>query len=120
VEIEMKKETLSATTCFKSNLDIIKVGELLSNYLFGQLKFSGLEECIHEEVPAVYIDEMLMGLQVILDGDEENGYCLEIGFSPLASKNMQYNDEIAFAFFNRGFESYIRYLLMQLPDLTVQ
>lgn len=110
---------LRAIISFKSNLDILKVGDLLSDNLFGGLKFIGLEKHIHEEVPAIYIDQMVMGLQFILNGDEKDGYYLEVGYHPLASKYIQDKDEITFAFFNRGFEQYIRNLMRYLPDLIV-
>lgn len=66
----------------KSELSIEQVGHILSEKIFGGLKFIGLEECIYEEVPAIYIKPFLLGLFVTLQGyqglGEDAGYCLEI------------------------------------------
>jgi hypothetical protein len=52
----------------KSNLDLEEVGKILSKKVFGGLPFTGKEKCIHEEIPAIYIDCSFMGMLVILDG----------------------------------------------------
>lgn len=115
----MEKIKYSAVICFKSDLDIQDVGEILSNYLLGGLKFGGLEECIHEEIPAIYIDCAIMGLQIILDGSKEGHYCLDFGFSPLVDEYVDDDEYDTFAFFNRGFEQYLRKLLKFLPEITL-
>jgi hypothetical protein len=52
----------------QSALSLEEVGELLSEKVFGGLKFSGRELEIHEEVPAIFIQEPIMGLKVVLEG----------------------------------------------------
>lgn len=65
----------------KSDLSIEHVAEILSERIFGGLKFGGKEEAIYEEVPAIYISSLL-GLRVVLSGyqghGDDEGYCLSI------------------------------------------
>ena len=67
----------------KSSLTIEEVGEILSNKVFGGLKFGGKELEIYEEVPAIFIQEPIMGLKIVLDGysgfDEDSGFNLSVG-----------------------------------------
>jgi hypothetical protein len=53
---------------FKSNLPIEEVGEILSDKIFGGLQFGGKELNICEEVPAIFIQSPIMGLQIVLQG----------------------------------------------------
>lgn len=52
----------------QSNLSLEEVGQLLTEKVFAGLEFSGKELEIHEEVPAIFIQQPLMGLKVILEG----------------------------------------------------
>ncbi len=67
---------------FKSELSLEKVGTILSQKLFGGLEFGGKELEIHEEVPAIFLDEPILGLKVVLDGysgfEGENHFTLSI------------------------------------------
>jgi hypothetical protein len=45
----------------QSNLSLEEVGKILSDRVFGGLEFSGRDLEIHEEVPAIFIQEPIMG-----------------------------------------------------------
>jgi len=66
----------------QSNLALEEVGEMLSEKIFAGLKFSGKELEIHEEIPAIFIQQPIMGLKVILDGfsglEEDKHFTLSI------------------------------------------
>jgi hypothetical protein len=66
----------------KSNLSLEDLADKISSKLFCGLQFSGKEFCIHEEIPAIFIENSFMGLRVILDGysglGEEEGFCLYV------------------------------------------
>lgn len=66
----------------KSDLDIEKVGQILSERIFGGLQFEGKEKKIYDEVPAIYIKSNILGFRVILSGysglDEDKWFSLEI------------------------------------------
>jgi hypothetical protein len=67
---------------FRSDLTLEEVGEILSRELFGGLPFGGKDESIHEEIPAIFIEPTILGLQIILDGyneeDEDQTFLLSI------------------------------------------
>src|SRR5436190_22655901 len=67
----------------KSELTLEEVAGILSDNLFGGLEFGGKELEIHEEVPAVFLNQPILGLKVVLDGysgfEEENHFTLSIG-----------------------------------------
>ena len=73
---------LLGTAAMKSNLSMEEVGEILSNRLFGNLKFEGKEKNIYDEVPAMYIESDIIGLRFILSGysgmGENERFVLEI------------------------------------------
>jgi hypothetical protein len=52
----------------QSDLSIEEVGLLLSSKIFGGLEFSGKHLEIHEEIPAIFINTLLLGLRIVLDG----------------------------------------------------
>ncbi|MEO5684261.1 MAG: hypothetical protein ABIQ88_16590 [Chitinophagaceae bacterium] len=52
----------------KSNLSLEHVGEILSNKVFGGIAFSGKELEIHEEIPALFIHNTILGFRIVLDG----------------------------------------------------
>jgi hypothetical protein len=67
----------------QSNMTLEEVGLILSEKIFAGLKFSGKELEIHEEVPAIFIQEPVMGLKIILDGfsglEQDKYFTLSIG-----------------------------------------
>lgn len=73
---------LLGTAAMKSNLSIEEVGKILSNRLFGDLKFEGKEKNIYDEVPAMYIESDIIGLRFVLSGysgmGENERFVLEI------------------------------------------
>lgn len=78
----MKNIFIKGNINFKSQLSIEDVAKTISNSLFGGAKFCGLEKCIYDEVPAVFIENGVLGLSVIIQGyegiDSLQGYWLEI------------------------------------------
>jgi hypothetical protein len=78
----MKLPYLIGNAIIKSDLSIEDVGEIISNKMFGGLKFGGKELNIHEEIPAIFIQNDILGLQIVLDGypglNEDDGYSLSI------------------------------------------
>ncbi|WP_430509872.1 hypothetical protein [Gottfriedia solisilvae] len=104
--------------CFKSQLEILELGRLLSKELFGGLNFGGLDEYIHEEIPAIYIKSPILGFQVILDGDQDEHYCLDIGLHPICP-SMSVEGIQNYAFFRNGFDEHLKFLLKQIPEIDV-
>jgi len=114
----MNKIILGTAVCFKSQLEILELGEMLSKELFGGLNFGGLEECIHEEIPAIYIKSPILGFQVILDGDQDEHYCLDFSLYP-SSPSMSGKEINNYAFINNGFREHLKFILKQLPEIDV-
>jgi hypothetical protein len=52
----------------RSNLPLEALGELLSEKVFAGAKFGGKERAIHEEIPAIFIQNPFMGMLIVLDG----------------------------------------------------
>lgn len=79
----MKDSSLVDKTCFRTaflvivtDLDIKSLGRVISEKLAGGLPFRGLEEHIRDEIPAIYINNLL-GCRLILQGfPGEDGYNL--------------------------------------------
>jgi hypothetical protein len=84
----------------QSNLKLEEVGVILSEKIFAGLKFSGKELEIHEEVPAIFIQEPVMGLKVVLDGfsglEQDKYFTLSIepwiSFDEAESKTIRLNN----------------------------
>ncbi len=79
----MKKEPhVHGSVQFKSNLPIEKVGEIIGREVFSGVKFGGLEKCIYEEVPAIYIDNLMLGFLFVIQGysgfDKDSGFSLDM------------------------------------------
>ncbi len=66
----------------KSSLPLEEVGQILSDRILGGLKFGGKDLSIHEEIPAIFIQSSILGLEIVLDGnsgyEEDCGYSLSI------------------------------------------
>lgn len=66
------------TGIMKTNLSLEELAKIISDQLFGGKRFGGKERSIWEEVPAVFINEPILGLLVILGegrSDEESRNC---------------------------------------------
>jgi len=64
----MKMNNIKGSLSFKSNLELDELGIVLSTNLFGSIKFVGLEESIHDHIPAIYLEYLVLGLRIELDG----------------------------------------------------
>lgn len=74
----MKIPFFTCALSLQSDKSIEEVGEILSKVLFGGLPFGGKDEFIRDEIPAIYINEDIIGLNVVLYGyGGENGFILE-------------------------------------------
>lgn len=113
-------ELLQAAVAFESDYGLEEIADILSKRMFGGIPFGGLSECIHEEVPAVFIREALMGMQVILEYAERVPcYCMTFGYYPEMTEKMTEEELTRCAFFQRGFEEYVKKVLAQMPMLRV-
>lgn len=70
----------------KSHLSLEQVGEILSDRLFGGLKFGGKEKYIHEEIPAIFIQQPILGLIIVLDEGPCDGNlnAFDLSVSPIS------------------------------------
>lgn len=70
--------TLWGKVILESSLELNELATLVGNTLFSGLEFSGLEDEICEEIPAVYLKENILGLKVSLYGSPSLTYCLSV------------------------------------------
>jgi hypothetical protein len=67
---------------FKSDLSIKEVGSIIGEKIFSGATFGGKENNIYEEVPAIYIDNLMLGFLIVIQGysgiNHESGYWLNI------------------------------------------
>ena len=63
----------------KSSFSLEELGQILSDRIFGGLGFGGKELSIHEEIPAIFIQSPILGLEIVLDG--YSGYSKGCGYS---------------------------------------
>lgn len=111
---------LQASVAFQAKGSLEEIGGYLSKQVFGGLPFGGKDACIHEEIPAVFIGEPIMGMQVVLDFIERRGmYILTFAYDPEVTDEMSQAELEQCAFFQRGFEQYMRKVLARLPGLRV-
>ncbi len=101
----------------KSDLTLESVGKILSEKVFGGLEFGGKDLDIHEEIPAIFIQSTILGLQVVLDGynasDEDQTFSLTI--RPLRMSDVQ---EERFRV-DKYLASLIKYLLRDISEIVV-
>jgi len=71
-------KSLYAVVDFSAPYTLQEMGHRLSTILFGGIEFTGLDEGILDEIPAMRLDRDFMGLRVVLGGKQETGYTLEI------------------------------------------
>ncbi|KNY30113.1 hypothetical protein [Pseudobacteroides cellulosolvens] len=108
----MKVPFIKAIISFQSALCISEVGVYISSILFGGLKFEGMEKNIYDEVPAIFINDAILGLTIVLSGyngfGENERYILEISPKNLKLKNI-FQGQIELEEYN--ISDYIRKLL---------
>lgn len=63
-----KMPFLTGNVILKSDLSLEELAQILSAKLFGGLQFGGKDEYIHEEVPAIFVNQVIMGLAFVLSG----------------------------------------------------
>ena len=62
-----------------SDKSLEEVAEIVSNRLFGGVRFIGKGEYIRDEVPAIYSERDILGMRIILmGGPGQEGYYLEM------------------------------------------
>lgn len=78
----MRIKTIKGSIQLKSDLDIIELGNIISELALGGAKLKGLEENIYDEVPAIY--SKMLGVRVILHGypektdSQQSGYWIDL------------------------------------------
>lgn len=73
-----KFSSIGGTVALHSLLSIEEVACVLSKNLFGGLEFGGKDKFIYEEVPALFISSLILGMRVILAQGNNNTYSLEL------------------------------------------
>ncbi len=79
----MKNEPhIHGSVKFRSNLEIEEVGRIISEKIFSGLAFGGKEENIYEEIPAIYINNLMLGFQFVIQGfsglEKSDGFSLDM------------------------------------------
>ncbi len=92
---------------FDTSLSLENLGSVISDAMFSGLPFGGRDKNIYDEIPAIFIERELLGLKIVLSGNEDNGYRLEIQsyFRPKGVTNESvYLDGYLFEFFKSYLE----------------
>jgi hypothetical protein len=76
----MTMRDFSAFVDFVHPLPLVQLADLLSRSLFGGIRFTGLNEGLWDEVPAMRLEADFLGLRVEFGGapGEQAGYTLQI------------------------------------------
>lgn len=70
---------LTALVYLRSDKSLEEVGKIVSKELFSGLEFGGKDKFIRDEIPAIYIENSVLGLAVILQGVDGDGvFALDI------------------------------------------
>ena len=70
---------LTCCVNIKSELPLEDVAEIVSAHLLGGVQFTGRDQYVRDEVPAVYSAEYILGCRFLLCGaPDEEGYYLEV------------------------------------------
>lgn len=92
----MKIPDMQGEAAFQTNKSLEEVGTIISKKLLGGLEFQGKELRIYEEVPAIFIKNQILGLQVILNGysgyGEDEWFIIEVRvpyFCQIFGKNIE-------------------------------
>jgi hypothetical protein len=94
----------------RSDAALQELGDLLSENIFGGVPFSGLDQHIYDEVPAIFIH--ILGLRIVLSESGNNHF--ELSMYP--SKKMP--NQIEHAYQTVNLSEYLQYLLAYNTDLT--
>lgn len=101
---------------FVHPLPLIELADLFSQLLFGGIRFTGSDEGLWDEVPAVRLEADFLGLRVELGGapGEQGGYTLQVEplDVPAPSHGQEYGNEQV-----GDLSWYIRYLLEKVEGV---
>jgi hypothetical protein len=111
---------LQARVDFSSQLSLHEVAQLISTNCFGGIGFTGLNEGIWDEIPAMRLEKPVLGLEVNLGGsaEEAEGYTLEVASNnPYGGVLGQVEGDPAAGVCE--FSSYLAGYLKKIPGLEV-
>lgn len=60
--------TFKGSCELKSNHSLEELAIIISTNVFGGVPFGGIEKCIYEEIPAVFINVPILGMFITLEG----------------------------------------------------
>ena len=118
-------EHVDLTISFQSNEDIISVGKKISDLLSGGAEFVGLDECIHEEIPCIYIPKPVLGFTICLDGykgynkDKNEWYSLYFEHGASVDPLLRQEPAIRNSVRSNAFREYLKMLISQIPDFNL-
>ena len=70
---------LACRVHIKSSLPLEDVAEIVSAHLLGGIRFTGRDQYVRDEIPAVYSSDYVLGCRFLLSGaPDEHGYYLEV------------------------------------------
>lgn len=104
----MKQPHINGIVCLNSDLTIEELGTIISKKLFAGAVFGGKEKHIYDEVPAIFIKDLIFGNRVILQGSSKDGYALEIISEYDMSDNPHFKE---FELYNVNIDDYLYALL---------
>ncbi len=67
---------LRGEVVLQSSLNLHELGALISQKILCSLALSGIDDCIYEEIPAIYC--RILGLQIVLSHQELNTFIFSI------------------------------------------
>lgn len=105
---------LEADIYLKSSKSLEEVGAILSKELFGGLPFGGRENYIRDEIPAIYIEPEIMGMEIILVGGDIDGITI-LQIRP--SDNIT-NEEIIDSS-NGNLSEYLKFMLRSIEGIKI-
>lgn len=80
--MEIKEPHIHGNVNFRTDLTIEEVGKIIGDKVFSGAIFGGKEKYIYEEVPAIYIDNLMLGFLFVIQGysgfEGEFGYALSM------------------------------------------
>lgn len=98
--MEIREPHIHGSVNFKSDLSLEEVGRIIGDKVFSGAVFGGKENSIYEEVPAIYIDNLMLGFLFVIQGysgiNHESGYWLNITPYFSITNNEKFKDAIKF------------------------